>query len=42
MVSREEIVQAKTAVRLEDVCRQRGVALSVCSNERLEGCFPFH
>ncbi len=42
MVSREEIVQAKTAVRLEDVCRQRGVALSVCSNERLEGCCPFH
>jgi DNA primase catalytic core len=42
MASREQIAQAKTAARLEDVCRQRGVALSVCSNERLEGCCPFH
>ncbi len=42
MASREQIAQAKTAVRLEEVCRQRGVALTECSNERLEGCCPFH
>jgi DNA primase catalytic core len=42
MVSREQIAQVKMAVRLEDLCRQRGVALSMCSNERMEGRCPFH
>lgn len=45
MAYRDAIAQVKATVRLEEICRNRGVELRAChgsAGERLEGCCPFH
>lgn len=39
---RDIIAQVKQLRRIEEVCSERGVELRACSNDRQEGCCPFH
>jgi DNA primase len=42
MTHRAEIARIKAQVRIEEVCRSRGIDLRLASVDRLEGLCPFH